>query len=352
MAAMYTLSSPVRAVALAMLFAAPFARAGAQVRLPGMTVTAAPVPPGPKLFTGVVKDTLAFVLDGVEIIIPALQRRTFTKDDGTFRFDSIPRGEYAVRARKFGYAPQIRTFKVEAEGGLGDFALMPLARALPAMVSSAVRGGLSGTIADTGYNALSGALVKVNSKALLVETDSVGSFFLPLPPGSYVVAIRKEGFANRVVGVTVPQDSGRHLTAFLSPAHEMPVREVHNVDDFEERQAWRNKLLEPFYSREDIQKMGIVWIHDLLKIGGGKQYDLDCYVLVDGGPTTMDGSELTVDDVEAVEIYQSGRFGPGPQLPQRNSTRAAVKAVPKSNAERLRYDNKGKSCPLAYVWLR
>ncbi len=344
----------------------PLFAVGAQepVRLPGVVISAERTPPGPKLFVGVVKDTLALTLEGVEVSIPELKKRTLTKDDGTFRFDGVSRGKYSVRARKFGYAPQVREFTIGKDGGLGEFELMPLARALPPIVSSAARGGLSGTIADTSYAAVPGATVMIKSKALHIETDSLGAFFLPAPPGQYIVSIRKEGYTTKVATVTIPEDSGRHLAVALMPAVDVPVRERNNVADFEDRQTWRNKLFQPFFTHEDLQAMGIEWIHDVLNIGGGEQYDADCEVIVNGGPKSIDVSKLTIDDVEAVEVYGSRRFQPvavgsmvvksigkAPTV-RRSAPNNTARPLPITNANEAGWANVGKRCPIAYVWLR
>ena len=47
---------------------------------------------------GVVRDTFELTLDGAELSIPRLKRRTFSRADGTFLFDDVPNGKYSVRA--------------------------------------------------------------------------------------------------------------------------------------------------------------------------------------------------------------------------------------------------------------
>src|SRR6185295_6461913 len=92
--------------------------------------------PGPRILSGVVRDTAQFKLAGVEVSIPSLQRRTITGADGSFRFDGIAKGDYDVRARVIGYAPQIRRIHVDTLGGNSAFELIPIARMLPAVVSN------------------------------------------------------------------------------------------------------------------------------------------------------------------------------------------------------------------------
>ena len=55
-------------------------------RLPAVVVNAAPERPGPRKVAGVVRDTAAVALDSVEVSITSLQRRVFSRADGTFLF--------------------------------------------------------------------------------------------------------------------------------------------------------------------------------------------------------------------------------------------------------------------------
>jgi hypothetical protein len=170
----------------------------------------------------------------------------------------------------------------------------------------------------------------------------------------------------------------------LLPAQALPTREIHNVDDLETRQAWHSQLYEPFYTHEDIEKLGITWIEDLVRMAGIAQFSSDCSVIINGGPATRELNTLTVDDVESVEVYGVERFKlnpeaainearlraaalgrPGPAaaprrgtaIPSRPQTASAATAarVPITNADKAKFENQGtaKICPGAvYVWLR
>ena len=191
-------------VVAALAFASRGAQAQDPVRLPQVVIKAEA---GHRI-SGVVRDTLAFLIEGVEVSIGALKRRTTTGVDGSFHFDSLPKGTYEVRARKIGYGPQIVQIKVENESGqMADFELVPIARALPAVVTSAARLGLSGVVADTSFASLAGAEVRVLATGLRTDTDSAGSFFLPAPAGKYMVTITKPRFRERVVSVSIPPEA-------------------------------------------------------------------------------------------------------------------------------------------------
>src|SRR4051812_246882 len=112
------------------------------VRLPGGVVEGPVGKTGARALAGGARDTFAIGIDSVEISIPQLKLRAFTDGDGKFRFDKVGRGEYTVRARKIGYAPQVHAVKVDDEGGVGLFELLQLRHALPPVIVNDSRGGL------------------------------------------------------------------------------------------------------------------------------------------------------------------------------------------------------------------
>jgi len=196
--------------------------------LPAVVVNAAPERPGPRKVAGVVRDTAAVALDSVEVSITSLQRRVFSKADGAFLFTDVAPGKYEVRARKLGYGPQIREMVVDSAGGTGMFSLVPLPYVLRPVVTTVARGGLSGVVGDTAFNALGGAEVRVLGHDAHTITDSTGSFYIPVKAGSYLVAVKDPGFADRLVSVIVPPDSGERIRVTLAPPTRPPtVREVH-----------------------------------------------------------------------------------------------------------------------------
>ena len=357
-------------ISVALYLSAHAALAQQPTRLPPVVVSGVPDLPGPRRIAGIVRDTFAIPLDSVEISIAKLQRRLFSKSDGTFRFENVAPGEYEVRARRIGFAPQIRTLKVDTAGGSVAFMLVPIPQVLRPVVTTVSRGGLSGVVGDTAFNALAGAEVKVLGHGLYALTDSSGAFYIPLRAGSYTVSVRQPGFDYRLVSVIVPPDSGQRIRVTLGPLTRKPShREAHNVDDLGERLAWRDRANSRVYTRADMKQMGIEWVYDAVMIGFGEIHsgregwiDKDCEVAKNGGPETVTLSSLTVDDVESVEIYngsspprpvaQSGRPAPPrPGVPSPRS-RLAIESVPLSNTELMGWRNKTKACTIVYVWLR
>src|SRR6185436_1435666 len=100
-------------------------------------------------------------------------------------------------------------------GGVAEFQLVPLVQALPPMMTSAARRGLSGHVGDLEYAPVAGATVRALGLALTTSTDSTGYFYLPVPAGSHMVSIAKDSFVTRLVSVRMPADSGRDVSAWL-----------------------------------------------------------------------------------------------------------------------------------------
>ncbi len=58
------------------------------------------------ILTGRVADTTGKALAGAEVVVNAVQRRTVTRSDGSFRLDSLPAGQHAILFRAIGYNPE------------------------------------------------------------------------------------------------------------------------------------------------------------------------------------------------------------------------------------------------------
>jgi hypothetical protein len=332
-------------------------------RLPAVVVNAAPDKPGARKMAGVVRDTTGFPVDGVEITIASSHRRAVTAGNGAFQFENIAPGSYEVRARKLGYAPQVRTIVVDSAGGAGAFAMMPVPFALLPVISSAARGGLSGVVGDTAFHPLPGAEVRVVGHSDFTMTDSTGAFYLPVRPGNYTVSISQQGFDFKVIGVIVPPDSGRRITAYLSPqSHPPSVREVHNLEDFATRMAWRTIQNSKVFTRAELEAKGIEWVTDAVQMGsgwvaGGMDLDHDCVAVKNGGPAYISLQSLMVEEIETIEVYKTTSAGPTPPRPGQgarivNNRRTSVPQVQATNSHEAGLQNRGKRCALVYVWLR
>src|SRR5207249_9922151 len=125
-------------VAIGSLVAGRRAAAQDPVRLPEVKITAQ----GSRSIVGIVTDTSGIPVEGADVTIPSLQRRVVSRSDGSFVFDSVPKGKYDIRARKLGYGPQVKEIKIDTTGGrLDNFELVPIDHLLPAVVARVGRLG-------------------------------------------------------------------------------------------------------------------------------------------------------------------------------------------------------------------
>ena len=252
---------------------------------------------------GVVTDTTGVPLNGVEVQIGALKRKVFSDSAGVFRFRDVKPGSYTVAARRIGFFPQTQDVVVPDSGAILRFGLVPYVYSLSPVVSAAVRSGLSGVVGDTTYRSIEGAEVAALATDKRAQTDSVGSFYLPLGPGQYVVRVTGAGFSIRLISVTIPRDSGRRLVVWMTPTTGSSAREFANIFDLNSRLLRRGPMSK-LYTREDIVHMNPTDLRQLLVVGSGGPVRDDCRAIIDGGPSTAPVWAIALEDIEMVEIHQ------------------------------------------------
>ena len=188
-------------------------------------------------------------------------------------------------------------------------------------------------------------------------------------PGQHAVMISHTGYADKLVSVTVPEDSGRHVSVFMPPRdHARSVREAGNIMDLNGRLAWRSPNHSTFYTHQDLARFGWEWMGDAVRhgailaghtgaIGNG------CYGILNGGPGSVLVAELTADEVESLEIYPASTMALNllPNRPSGGTTGAGKAGVaqskigaPISNTDEAAFLNLGvhPPCPTVYVWTR
>jgi hypothetical protein len=300
-----------------------------------------PVPTaGPRTLVGIVSDTAGVPIDSAEIFISSLKRRVMSTADGRFRFDDIKPGTYDVSARRLGYLPQVRKVKVADEGGAISFQLVPYVRGLAPVVTSSMRGGLSGVVGDTSYRSIAGAEISAMATDRRTVSDSTGSFFLDLKPGKHIVRVNAPGFTTRLVSVTIPADSGRRVVVWLSPiAASGSRRDDWLMDSLNSRLLRRNPVWSKIYTREDIVRSGMAEATELATVGANKRVDGNCPAIIDGGTMTAPVGAFSAAEIEMMETYTPK---PARYAPTSIMSRGHLPAQPSSG-----------DCPITvYIWLR
>jgi hypothetical protein len=340
-------------------------------KIKGVTVTATPLPAGPNIMVGVVRDTAGVPIPGAEVIIPDLKLLLIANEEGLFRFEGVRHGKHAMRARKIGYAPQVREFALDSAGGVAEFALVPVTKALPPIVAWSDRPGITGLVGDTAFQPIAGAFVRLLGEGQHAETDSSGRFYFPAKGGTYQLSISKPGYDPKLVSVSYPADSGRRITTWLNDVTHAPdVFERQAFDSLRFRRAWVKPQDGKVFSHEQLEDLGSPWIYDAVQTTGSKfnyreLFDRDCYAIVNGGRGIANLAYLTVDEVESIEIYGSRSAPTAPSGRRSNviaptsmsgGTRGKI-AMPGSQASapmtaRAAMANSTRNCPTIYVWLR
>lgn len=114
---------------------------------------------------------------GVKVVADGpIDRTTTTAADGTYRFNALSVGDYALTASKFGYGQQGATVAVtENTTATGDLTLTEAASAK-----------LTGTVSSAA-GPVAGAAVAIADTPVTATTDAQGRFEVTLPHGTYDV---------------------------------------------------------------------------------------------------------------------------------------------------------------------
>ncbi len=274
----------------------------------------APQPAGANTLIGIVTDTLNAPIADIEVFISESRRRTRTRADGSFRFDTVAIGTYSVIARGLGFIGKTYKVVVGASGGSVAVQLIRLERVLPAMITTASRGGLSGIIGDTAYRPLANVAVGILGGEGSTRTDSLGKFFIPLKPGSYLVRLERAGFERQLIGATIPATEGRLITAWMRPkSGETDNRIGIALFDMNQRLIREKGIAMKMYTHEDLVTLGLKDLAAILRRSANGALTGDCAASVDT-EGDVPAWALAADDIEFIEVYQEhGGVGSGKQ---------------------------------------
>jgi hypothetical protein len=265
---------------------------------------------GARTLVGVVADTSGTPLADVTVQLLKSTRRANTNQQGLFRFDSLPPGTYAVSARGVGLIAATQNVVVGPAGGSVAITMIRFLTSLPSMITTAERGGLSGVIGDTTYHALANVVVTAVGGSHVAKTDSMGAFWMPLKSGHYMIRLEREGFARQTVGVTIPDNEGRRIAAWLAPQDgETSHQEAQQLFDLGQRIMRVSPASSRFYSREDFTTQGIIDLQALVSRWSTGHITQDCMVTLKPSNDSVPVTSLTAADIEFVELYLPTKIG-------------------------------------------
>jgi hypothetical protein len=268
--------------------------------------------PVPGTIIGVVVDSVSRPIPDITVYVYELRRQVRSGPDGRFRFDDVRKGKYTISARSVGFLGATERINVKASGAVIRLRMTQLERGLPPVITTAVRGGLSGFVADTSLRALRDATVKVLGSALTTTTDSAGRFYLAAKPGSYLVRVERKGYDRQLLGITIPANEGREVSIWLTRGAERENPLVGaNLFDFEQRRIRGRAVSYASFSRDDLMATNAPDVMQAAARVTVQRPAFDACAYLDGGPSMAPLWAIAVGEVEFVEAVLPGNNGRG-----------------------------------------
>jgi hypothetical protein len=291
---------------------------------------------GTAVLSGVVRDENGTpIREALVVVDPdSLSLRMRTGTDGRYRL-TTPTGQYEVRVVRIGFRPQSHTITVTAPSTELNIVLQGIALPLDTVVVSASRPGLYGLVVTRGIallphapRPLRGARVEVVNSPHSSSTGQDGRFSMPqLAGGAHGVMVSLDGYATRLVPISILPDGGVEITVVLDSLYA----DYQRVDEDQLRGiTWRvRRAISPaaFIPQHEIDpeaknlRDGIRYSHSLLsrgtviRSGSGAAHDTVC-VYVDGkARPDVFLQDLDPKDIEALEVYPPNTLEDRDRLP-------------------------------------
>jgi hypothetical protein len=265
----------------------------------------------PGAIVGLITDESNHPLENITITVANPRRLVRTNAAGEFRIDSVPQGILPIVVRRIGFEAGGADITVTEKGGTARICMSEETVGLPTMVTSIFRGGLSGIVADTNYRPIRDAEIRINAANKYAYTDSTGSFFIDLKPGSYAAIVGKKGFGRQVVSVTIPPDSGRQIAVWLTKADGWDFRRAADLDGLRYRGAMLPKSQYSLMTREDLAGTSMD-LYQAVRIKGIGAVNEFCDVGIAGDGSgysvplwSLDKSEIEMLEVVAAPIFST-----------------------------------------------
>jgi hypothetical protein len=113
-----------------------------------------------------------------------------------------------------------------------------------------------------------------------------------------MVQVTRRGFARKMLSVTIPKDSGRHVTVWMSPSKGRGnAREAWAIEGMRQR-FLRRRATATFYTREELSRYNMTWLRQFVVMAAGMPVADDCDALVDG-LWSRPVYSLTLDEIES-----------------------------------------------------
>lgn len=265
--------------------------------------------------TGRVLDAQSAPIAGARVDLLTTPTRTVRTDSGgRFALPAVTAGTHRLQVRQLGFQAVDMTVSMPPR----DTAVVVTMRRVASLLSRiVVRGqwqGIYGTVADSStLKPLANARIRVIGVSSNVRTDSLGAFVAAVrQPGDYVLRFELEGYASRVLGVTVAKDSAAEVLITLNESSRNDARTQILWREFDSRTSMRG-LNSAFVPANELAAIGtetasqaLLQAKSFAKRNLRLQGDICLYVNGEPKPGwTMDAFD--VSEILAIEVY--GRRG-------------------------------------------
>lgn len=295
---------------------------------------------GSRTVSGVISDSstrqpLAGAL--VELRAPSSRLTERTDEEGNFRLRGVPVGRYQVSVLRIGYLESKFDLEIGTRDTVLNVSMRPAAQRLDAF---RVRGditaiyGMVGTLPD--LLPIAGARVQVLGADKEQVTDSTGGFFIALKdPGTYMVRMTREGYAERMFPIDVPRNRAVEASRLMDPGQAQSSVFEGLFKDFDRRLRMRSTSNAVFVPGAEIRRSGSLLIDGLKASPSFMAKSLDIVdsacVFVDGKPRPGVSLEaFRPEEIEAVEVYAraAGSTDPRAGVPTGDRSNSLTMAWP------------------------
>jgi hypothetical protein len=230
--------------------------------------------------------------------------------------------------------------------------------ALPAKITSASAGSLTGVVIDALGQPIPAAEVRLMGENTYTKTDSTGAFYMPLKKGRHAVVVARKGYERRIVGLTAPNDSGRNVKIILGASRPDANRLAVAMWGLRERVLTTPSNRYALVTAEDLATTSMN-LTQSVRMAGRTTVSDTCEVFIDGGGYKLPLAMLDKDDIEMMEVLTPG--------PRRDFNRSMMPADVPTSINRLKpiatqaqvgfgvptdRPAPGANCPTVVAWLK
>lgn len=249
--------------------------------------------------SGFVRDTAGQPVRDALVYLSGQRLEARTRADGSYWLAVNSPGKYTLGARKVGYRGVSDQITADTGATRVDLELERLPEYLTAIVTTAIRGGLSGLVIDANGIPVPDAAVTAIGAGTGSRTNARGEFFIPVRSGRYLVRFEKAGLTRRLVSVTVPSNEGRRMvTTMLRQTGRANPREGANLFDLMGELIRASPVWQRLVTREDLLRIGARDAQQVAARFSASPVVNDECAKLDGGPSIAPLWSIDVQEIE------------------------------------------------------